>query len=353
MTAVLGPFDHHLNNENDGQDKKTTAQILGADSQGIQQVLGNVDWLNDSPDANIESRPLSRFVGEQQELPFQDMLSYALSRRITGALTLYPLQITLHLHDGQLTAVEGGKPLGQVLVDQEVVSLQDLNRAMQTKGLIGQTLLRLRLVNPMQLRAGLRAQAREVLASLLSVPPESYELRETGVQLPKPHAGIPAAELLRATLLSDENLPLSSVFQLAEMTGPVTVESDAWQLLRWINGRRSLSRVLQSSGLEGERATLAAKYLISEGLIEQSNVLGLRLIVPQKRAMSEAQPPPASLKSNLFLKHIDGEIDVWSIKNKMRLASDETVSTLTSLYRDGIIEIKRGAREFQRLLEEY
>ena len=58
-------------------------------------------------------------------------------------------------------------------------------------------------------------------------------------------------------------------------------------------------------------------------------------------------------RANLFLKHLDGLTDAWTIAQKLKFSLEEAATLLVSLYRDGLVDVVRGQRELELLAEEF
>ncbi|WP_412027249.1 DUF4388 domain-containing protein [Deinococcus yunweiensis] len=284
--------------------------------------------------------------------PFPEALSYLISRRMTGRLTLYPSGVILHLNDGRVDGAQGHRLLGDVLLEQGLVNVDDLTAALITGGLLGQTLLRARRLTALQLRGALRQQVRGALRDVLATPPERYEF-VPGTALPSPSAGVPGGEVLAEALTRGGTLPLGTIFQLAPVTAPVSMTPDQWALLRWVNGRRSLRRAVQLSGLPDDLAFTAARQLIELEVVEHSAITELKFIVAQLKPASSVRQPPAGIRGNLFIKYMDGTQDVWSVVQKLNFPPEEAASLLCAMHRDDLLDIVQGRAEFQRLLEQY
>lgn len=109
-------------------------------------------------------------------------------------------------------------------------------------GFLGQNLLDLGL-KARHLRQALRAQAQEALMALRLAPPQSYMMRLSS-PLPSPGAGLERDEVMELLLGSQEALPLANVYQLASPGAAISLETAEVELLRWINGRRTLQRAM-------------------------------------------------------------------------------------------------------------
>lgn len=151
-----------------------------------------------------------------------------------------PQGITLHLHAGRVRAVQGHIPLGQLLLRESECSEETLQKALDMPGFLGQNLLDLGL-KARHLRQALRAQAQEALMALRLAPPQSYMMRLSS-PLPPPGAGLERGEVMELLLGSQEALPLANVYQLPGAA--ISLETAEVELLRWINGRRTLQRAM-------------------------------------------------------------------------------------------------------------
>ncbi|UQN10727.1 hypothetical protein [Deinococcus sp. QL22] len=205
--------------------------------------------------------------------------------------------------------------------------------------------------NTINLTEPLRLQARLGLAFALKHPPERYTLQPARL-LPEPTAGISGPDLLQA-LVMGEPLPLDTVFCLGQTAVPVTLSPDQWRLLRWVNGRRTLARAMETSGLEPDNAQQMARQLMTSGLVHPSAVVGLRLIVVRLKPASSLYQPPSSIRANLFLRHLDGVRDVWTIAETLKFPTEEAATLLVALHRDNVVEVVRGTQELARLDEEF
>lgn len=287
-----------------------------------------------------------------EEPSFQEMLHFVLHHKLGVSIRISSLGVTMHLQDGRIEAVTGFRPLGEVLVENNLVSTGDIKQALnKSKGQnLGQTLLRERLVSSVHLRAALRQQVRESLDYLLSNPPEHYEL-EPAVTLPLPTASVGAQEVLSRKF--EQPISMGAVYQLAPLGEEVTLSPQSWNVLRWINGKRKLERVLKHTKLPEDEFQRVLRDLLQRGLVEPVMQLSLRLIVPKRKPLSSTTHPPAGIQANLFLKHVDGERSVWKIQNKLGFPTEEVKTILASLHRDNLIEIVAGQEEFLAMLDEH
>lgn len=296
-------------------------------------------------------RPDAAHLEGRGDPPFWEMLSYLVSHKLSRVVSVRGLGITLYVREGRLEAASGYRLLGEVLIQHHFVDPTEIAPALASGQSLGQYFLGKRRITGLQLRAALRQQVRETLDHLLSQTDLPYDLGPAQT-LPSPTASIEGTEFLAQTL-GRQPLALGMVYQLADLKQEFTVDVRSWQVLRWINGRRTLSRVVQRSGLQTEEVGEAIRGLLQHGAIEQTNLLGLRFIVPRRLPLDSTKHPPGNLRANLFLKHIDGQQNVWQIQSVLNLAADETMTVLASLHRDGLVEIMQGRQEFDRLMHTF
>ncbi|WP_407572850.1 hypothetical protein [Deinococcus altitudinis] len=165
-----------------------------------------------------------------QEMTLHDLLLHVVSRRITATLRILPTGMKLHVSQGALLAVEGGEPLGQLLLSQGTITEDILAAALRLPGPLGQALLARQQVSRDALSAALTQQARVGLTMAMYTPYDTCELLEL-TPLPSPHAEISASTML-LDALADETLPSAISFHLTASREAVTLSADDWCLLR-------------------------------------------------------------------------------------------------------------------------
>ncbi len=274
-----------------------------------------------------------------------------LRRKFTSRIVVRPDNISLYVQDGKIVAAAGYRPLGELLISQGLVTPEDVAQAHSMTGRLGQNLLSMRVISSLQLRSALRTQASETLMYLLGQNPQTYEVFASE-PMPLPSANIDGQELIDQ-LIGEQPLALNTVYQLARLEQPINIEPRSWELVRHINGRRSLNRVIQAAGFPLQEGQTLIRELIQKGLIEQSLALSLRFITPKRLPLSSTTHPPSSIRANLFLKYVDGQRNAWTIQDILQFPTEEAISTLTSLYREKLVEIVHGEREFNLLLDEF
>lgn len=290
-------------------------------------------------------------LSERGDPPFWEMLSYLVTHKISRTVVLSAHQLTLYVREGKIEAVSGYRRLGDILIQHGWVEAREVDLALASPQHLGQYFLLQRRISSLQLRTALRQQVREALDYLLTQSELSYALAPTQV-LPVPTASVEGSDFL-AQILDRQPLALGTVYQLARIEQDITLSPRSWQLLRVINGRRALSRVIQVSGLPPKEADEAVRTLIQSGAVEQTNLLSLRFIVPKRLPLDSTKHPPGNLRANLFLKQVDGQQNVWEIQATLNLPADETITILLSLYRDRLIEVVQGQQEFDQILHTY
>lgn len=270
----------------------------------------------------------------------------------TGRITVFPARCKIHVQYGRISAIEGHLPLGQLLVGRGHISETQLAQALSCKGPLGRTLVQDGLISEAQLADLLSLQVQQALDDLRRHPPTFYSFRPREA-LPGPHAHLTLADLKKLEQPATTDLPDDSILRLAAHQHPVNLSPADWELLRWFNGRRTLARAIEMSGLPPAQARAAARHLSQRGLLEPSAIAGLPLIVARLKPATEHRQPPASIRANLFLKHLNGETTMQHIVQRLNYPLEEAALMLTGLYRDGVLDLLRGEHEMQRLLEEY
>ncbi len=278
-------------------------------------------------------------------------LARPLAERWSGSLLAAPSGIKVFVQDGLIAGVEGHLTLGEIILERGLLTEPQVKDALADGGRLGRTLVQRGLMRPQQLQGILTAQAEMGLANLRATPPSGYTF-EPAERLPWPHAGL-NVETVAETPALDTPIPYDMLFRLAPQTRPVTVSPAAWELLRWLNGRRPLHRAAELSGLLPRQADAAARELLIRGLLEASAIAGFRLLFVKLRPTSGARQPPASIRANLFLRHLNGEQDIQTIIDRLNYPAEEAALLLTGLYRDEVIELVRGDEVMKRLLEEF
>ncbi|GAB5602825.1 hypothetical protein FJNA_13500 [Thermus sp. FJN-A] len=294
----------------------------------------------------------STWRGTFQEFPLEAILATLGRVRATGRLHIVPLDVELHLREGRLQAVSGLLPLGDLLLRGELSEKALASALASGVRPLGQALLRQGL-EPEALRRLLLVQAQMGVALLLQHLQGQAFAFYPGPPLPEPGADLELGPLLLTWARSTLPLPLGAPVELAPSLTPVALDEEEWRLIRLINGRRTLANVLRFSGLEPQRAWQKAEGLIGRGLIRPSALFGLRLVVPSRPPRRTNYHPPSSLMANLFLKWVDGERTAAQIGTILGLSPHETALYLVDLYREGLLEVRQGRVEMERLLGEF
>ncbi len=281
----------------------------------------------------------------------QAALQKPLFEKWTGCLRAFPQRYRIFLNDGYICAIEGHTPLGQILVQKGYLRERQLAVSLGQHNVLGYTLLQDGLVSETQLREALLFQAYQALEDMRQSPPTFYSFRAQAA-LPSPHAALTLKSLSQLSG-PPKVVSTSAVLSLAPHDSDVRISRTGWELLRWFNGRRTVGRVIELSGLGAAEAQDSLQQLIEDRLLEPSAISGLPLIVARLKPATEHRQPPASIRANLFLKHLNGKSSVQEIVERLHYPVEEAALMLTGLYRDGVLDLLSGQHEMQRLLEEY
>lgn len=296
----------------------------------------------------LRTEPL--LAGHQDELSIQSVLVRLAGEKATGVLVLSPSGAQLHVRAGLIEALEGVEDLNETLLRLGVLDSEALKKVDPQSSDLHRQLKA--LLSSEALKAALQQQIRFGLSYLLRLQNQRYAFYRHS-PLPAPTAELPLVQALLEATEQQIPLPLNQPLRLARFEKPLLLDKAEWALLRWLNGRRSLGSILQLSGLGEEEGHAAVRSLLSKGLLEPAAVQGLRLIVPERAHLGNNYHPPASIKANLLLKTCDGERTAEQIGREIKASAEETASLLCMLYREGLLCIRSGQPEFERLLEEY
>lgn len=117
--------------------------------------------------------------GDLGKTPFAHLLVYALERRLTGAMFLADPSGATHVVRFARGAPVKARPgddfarLGELLVEQGLVSAEDLAVALGSKGLLGEALVYANRLDQVTLRRALDDQLRRRIRRLFSLPAET------------------------------------------------------------------------------------------------------------------------------------------------------------------------------------
>lgn len=300
----------------------------------------------------MRSKPKTLFESQQVAMPIAKLLAHMGEQNMSGCVLLAPTGTQLHVLNGKLSAVEGFEPLGQILLSNGTINEDMLSEALRENQLLGQSLLTQGILSETLLQEALQAQARIGLSYVLRVPPASYTLYEP-FPLPDLSAALPLKGDVLNSLDLAHDLPLSQAFRLAPYTSEIKLHPKEWALLRCLNGRRTLMSAMRMSGLDAPMAEKVARRLLQRGLLQASSTLGLKLITAIRKPADSRYHPPSSIQANLFLRSLAPELSVWQVACNLRLLPENASSLLAELYRAGLIEVIKGQREMERILEEF
>lgn len=286
-----------------------------------------------------------------QETTAAEVLEKLLTEQWVGTLSPESSDIRIHVQEGRIAAVRGHKQLGDVAVELGYLTPRQLQQALQAGGQLGRTLLHSNLLKPHQLQHCLYQQAREALAFLRTLPPTKYIFAPDD-RLPLPIAGLTLKDI-KIVEPSEATLPYGMIYRLGACSTSIYLSPEAWELARWLNGRRTIARALQISRLGKAEGEKAAGELLNAGVLEPSAIAGFKTLVIRLKPFSEARQMPASIHANLFLRHMQGEKTVQEIVDRLNYPLEEAALLVTNLHRDGITEVVSGHEAMRRLLEEF
>lgn len=284
--------------------------------------------------------------------PLLEILDHLAKEKSTGILVLSPDGTRFHFSKGKIEAAENFEPLGRILVEREGLDQHKLSQALKRSGPLGEELIAVGAIGERQLRQALQVQARVALSYALRVPPERMKWTDPE-PLPMVCAGLEITQEWLKTLLSEQKLPLEQPFRLAQTHQEQTLSPEEWALLRWFNGRRTLISAMRLSGLEASIAEQVAHELLNKRLLQASSILGLKLITVVRRPVTASYHPPSSIQSNLFLKSLSANYNVWEVAQNLKIPVETACSLLAELCRSELLEVLHGSHELEQILEEF
>lgn len=280
-----------------------------------------------------------------------DALDRPLREEWVGRIHVQPLGLRISVQDGAISSIEGYVTLGELAISERLLTPQQVEEAVAEGGMLGRTLLQKLWLRPQQLQRLLTMQAAQSLQFLREHEMQEYTFEEQP-RLPWPHAMLTALDLgLQFTRA--EVVAIDHPYRLAAQRQPLIMTPAEWEVLRWVNGRRTLRRAAEISNLPREQALAAAAALLARDLLEPSAIMGLPRLFVRLLPSGTARQPPATIRANLFLKHLGGEQSIQGVIDRLNYPVEEAALLVTGLYRDNLIEVVQGEEEMRRLLEEF
>ncbi len=135
----------------------------------------------------------------------------------------------------------------------------------------------------------------------------------------------------------------------------VRLTEPQWEVLSYINGRRTFRRIAEKLQQSPEGMMTVFKELISLGILERKVLINMNKIIParcQPKTLDYHHSLPSSLKANLLLKFIDGKTSVEHLAEKINLPIKEVARELESLLESHWVQLISGEKEFLQLIEE-
>lgn len=280
-----------------------------------------------------------------------DALDRPLREEWVGRIRVQPLGLRISVQDGAISSIEGYVTLGELAVSERLLTPQQVEEAVAEGGTLGRVLLQKLFLRPQQLQQLLTMQAAQSLQFLRDAELQEYTFEEQP-RLPWPHAMLTAADL-GLEFTRAEVVAIDHPYRLAPQRQPLIMTPAEWEVLRWVNGRRTLRRAAEISSLPRAQALAAAAALLTRDLLEPSAIMGLPRLHVRLLPSGTARQPPATIRANLFLRHLNGEQSIQGIVDRLSYPVEEAALMVTSLYRDNLIEVVQGEEEMRRLLEEY
>lgn len=136
----------------------------------------------------------------------------------------------------------------------------------------------------------------------------------------------------------------------------LTLDHDQWLVLSYVNGRRTILRILEKIGHDETAYLGVINRMVRDRLVIEKRVEAMRLVVPARITVdngSRERHFPGRLSANLLYKEIDGRRHLVDLAESLGIELSETWENLVLLVRSELVEIRHGRREYQDLMEEF
>jgi hypothetical protein len=131
-----------------------------------------------------------------------------------------------------------------------------------------------------------------------------------------------------STHLPEDN---TNLFIVSVLDNVPSINSQEWQVLSLVNGRRTIRQICDKTGDE-EKTKKLLRSLISKGLISTTaTVLKWQTLVPMRQSDGEAgseRPYPPLLRTNLLLNAIDGQMNLEQLNRKLNVPENDLLEDI-------------------------
>lgn len=135
----------------------------------------------------------------------------------------------------------------------------------------------------------------------------------------------------------------------------VTLTADQWKILSYVNGRRNILRILEKIGKNELNFLDVINQMIEEGVLIEKKAQVMQLIIPARipiERFTRERNFPGKFEANLLYKEIDGEKTLLELSQILGFELSTTWENLLLLIQSEMVEVRKGKREFEILLEE-
>lgn len=152
---------------------------------------------------------------------------------------------------------------------------------------------------------------------------------------------------LESTLkLNKEAVKNNASFQLT---------ADQWLVLSYVNGRRTILRILEKIGTNEPHYLSIINEMIKNGWLIEKQIESMKIIVPRRVPANQSSKEryfPSKLSANILYKEIDGKKSLYQLLLLQKTKIHELWEDLNLLIKNQLVEIAEGKREFQNLAED-
>lgn len=130
---------------------------------------------------------------------------------------------------------------------------------------------------------------------------------------------------------------------------------DELQVLSYVNGRRSILRILEKIGNNEMHYLNVINQMIGRRTVIEKQVEAMKLIVPGRITGDKSNKElqfPSNLQANLLYKEIDDKKNLFDLASILDFELPLLWESLMLLIKSGVVEIIEGRRDFHNLSEE-
>lgn len=135
----------------------------------------------------------------------------------------------------------------------------------------------------------------------------------------------------------------------------ITLNREQIEVLSFVNGRRTLVRILEKIGHNEMHYLSVIDDLLRRRILIERQAEAMRVIIPSRikaDAVHHNRQFPGKFSANLLYKEIDGKRNLLDLAKELNFELTDLWENLSLLIKSNAVEIIEGRREFHNLAEE-